>query len=339
MGKSNRQSGLTLIEILVASAISGIVAITIGSLFIFTMRQFSTLVLQSQTQQELQWMGYHLQSMFTQSMNKKLKINYYNMAGSDSSYSCPIWDGGATCGHTKDDKDNGRVKIASILTDRMIGFAKVVGSGVEIEKAASNVGDNEHKSYLYYIEPYANKPGVLCIVFSLGKASITLAQVPSLHDTACNLSLSDNAIVEVQEYSLGFKLAGLEIDIQKVPDPSVDDSMLVDITLHSRYFLTSSKKGSGEDRGHRYCVAGADDPNKSGYPVDPDDPKACDTNVNWRDIQHKVQVNLRNNIFEDYENIVQISGPDEVVVRAGTYGKILFYKMGLPATSYLAREP
>ena len=340
MGRRSGQSGLTLIEILIACAIGGVIATTVGSLFVYTMRQFSSLVLQSQAQQELQWVSYHLQSLFSGSVVKNLEIDKYTTPSltptSNNQYNCKLWDDGATCGHSDSDIASSTVKVASILTDRVLNFTKNDFTLGGDPIATGSVSNTNHSSYVYFIEPYVNKPGILCIVFSLGKANsagvATRGDRYKLHNEACKL-LDDNSTVEVEPYALGFKLLGFEAEIKS----SSGESTIIDMTLHNRYFFSSSPKNLS-DRGHRYYSA--DHRDTAACKSDPN----CHTSINWGDVEHKLQVNLRNNIFEyiyDGSNtptFSQVVDPSkDVTPREGSFGKILFYKMALPANSYITR--
>lgn len=318
MNNRSSQSGLTLIEILVASAIGGVVAITVGSLFTFTMRQFATLVLQNQTQQELQWMSYQLQSLFSQSVENNLVTST-----STNSYKCEFWGDSNGCGNCLTPATcNNPVKVSHILTDRALGFMTSSGS---LSDEIKDVTESKHASYVYFIEPYHNQPGVLCIIFSLDKAGHDRKDAKNLHNDACKVFDTDHTVIEVESYASGFKLLGFEFKVKK---NTSSESMIIDITLHNRYFLggnPKSKKLAGKDGGYRFC--------------DSEDPK-CLSDMNWKDLKHKLSVNLRNNIFKNYDGSDEnwkVSRPDQVVAKEGSFGKILFYQMALPANSYITR--
>ena len=141
-----------------------------------------------------------------------------------------------------------------------------------------------------------------------------------LHSNACRLSSDSALVLEVDRYAVGFQLLGLEIELIKTSDDG-NEHKLADFTLHDRYFLSSS--ASGVDLGFRYC--GSSDQNQE-----------CKTKVSYKDMSQKVQVGLRNNICEDWS--MTNKDCDEIKIREGSYGRILFYRMGLPANSYLTRS-
>ncbi|MCB0394009.1 MAG: prepilin-type N-terminal cleavage/methylation domain-containing protein [Bdellovibrionales bacterium] len=284
------QSGFSLIELMVAVGIGTIVALGISTLFIFAVEQFTILVEQNNTEEEMLWASYHTRSFLSQAVQLQTR-NATATGGID--YTTPTFNNQGYVVRNYDSQSffAGDVAGTSIPVDLIAVFARENG----FASSAGFAGSSLYNSAIFFQRPLIGLPGKLYFIVGSPTSAAGGSMVPA----------DDQIVYErIVEYAIS------TVDVP-VSGGTPNVSKAATVTITGRYFRTS-------DRNRQLWCPSANSATAG-----------CGNTV-YRDITMTISVGFRNNALlncADLANTVGCSGTD---YRERLHGGLYFYKMAIP---------
>ncbi len=321
--KSKKEAnGFSLVELMVAMGIGTIVSLGVSTLFIFAVEQFTILVEQNNTEEELLWASYHTRSFLSQAVGLRtpdpaipneiegagdgpegLNVNHFQVSGGGAATQGVILENYISS--TDFDTAGNSLDIDLItLFPRENGFP--TGSGNAF------TGSKLFTSAIYFQRPTIGTAGK--IYFIVGREG-----------TGANLEMfpTDNEIVydKITEFDLTTDV------VEGTPAGNPEIAKSASIRIVGRYFRTADRNLQV------WCPGPGSDPSAPIYGA------LCSpfsSRTNFRDIEMIVNVGFRNNALlqcSDVATGANCTGSANEY-RERLHGGLYFYKMAVPPINF-----